>query len=90
MADSKLHPAFEPPPCSCAEEEGASENLMLNYLLKQEQAAEYAIEQELAQLRADEAGRMQMDRFVRLLQAVRDEQIAMRQQLERLIAVIAA
>lgn len=61
-------------------------------IYQQEQIAnfEYAIEVELAALRSQEAGRIQLDRFVRLLQTTRDEQIKLREKLDRLMEVLGA
>lgn len=90
MAEPKLHPAFDPSTCTCNEERESSAEVLARYYAAAMEETEYAIEQELSRLQSEEAGRIQMDRFVRLLQTVRDEQIALRKDLNRLIEVIAA
>lgn len=50
---------------------------------------EYRVEQELALLRALDSHRMQYARILNILLPIREEQIRLREQLERLVNVIA-
>jgi predicted esterase YcpF (UPF0227 family) len=83
MAASGLHPAFDP--AIQYDDDAYSQQDHQQELVEQ---FEYAIEVELAQLRSQEVGRIQMDRFVRLLQTTRDEQIRTRELLERVLDIL--